>query len=255
MTSLLSRSFLLTFAFFCSGLAAAEVVVPLTIGGTEIRVAADDGYLRTSQALPAVHAVVAAGLPAGNRLVEGFVSEADAKRLVLGLPWQDTFVQVQALRNAEPFNFSEAEWEEGRPALAEALGVIDFNALIAGQTAGADARMSAAAGFALSTAFGEVGKAVLYASQGPSLRFLILLPMTVEVAGQSQQITLESAGAVARLSDKLVYLFAYRHHVEGNDSSAVRAALDRFVDRAIALNQVAPVDGTTPAAIKDAAAR
>lgn len=255
MTSFLSRSLVMTLAFLCSGMAAAEVVVPLTIGGTDIRFATDDGYVRTSEILPTVHAVVAAGLPPGNRLVEGFVSEADAKRMVLGLPWQDTFVQVQALRNAEALDFSEADWEQGRPAIAEALGVLDFNALLASQTEGSAARMSAASGIPLSATFGEVGKPALYAVEGISLRFLMLLPMTVDVAGKSHQISLESAGAVVLLSGKLAYVFAYRNHVEGNDTSAVRDALDRFVDRAIALNPVVPVYDIAPTAGQAATAQ
>lgn len=246
MKHFLSRSLVLALACLFAGpaAAAAEVVVPLAMGGTQIRVVADDGYLRTSEMLPTVHAVVAAALPPGNRLVEGFVSEADAKRMVLGLPWQDTFLQVQVLRNAEVLDFTEADWEQGRPALAKALGVIDLNALLGGQAdAARDARMSAAAGVAVSSTFGELGKPVLYHSQGPSLRFVMLLPMSVASAGEAHAITLECAGAVARLSNKLVYLFAYRQHVEGNDSTLVRAALDRFADRAIALNPAAAVAG------------
>ena len=192
-------------------------------------------------------AVIAAALPPGNRLVEGFVSEADAKRMVLGMPWQDTFLQVQVLRNAEGLEFSAADWEQARPAIATALGVLDFNALLGGQASvDSDARMSAAAGMPVSLKFGELGKPSLYASQGPSLRFVMLLPMAMEVAGQPSQVTLESAGAVARLANKLVYVFAYRQHVEGNDTAAVRAALDRFVDRAIVLNAGVPAVEAAP---------
>lgn len=241
MKKFLSTSLVLALACLVPALAGAEVIVPLTTGGTEIRVATDDGYLRTSDTLPTMHAVLAAALPPGNRLVEAFLSESDAKRMVLGLPWQDTFLQVQVLRNAEALDFSAADWEQGRPAIAAALGVLDFDAIVRGRaSADSDARMSTAAGMSVSLKFGELGKPLLYDSEGPSLRFVMLLPMAVEVAGQPHQVTLESAGAVVRLSNKLVYLFAYRQHVEGNDTSAVRAALDRFVDRAIALNAAGP---------------
>lgn len=236
MTRFILRSTVIVFALFCSGLAAGEVITPLTIGGTQIRFATDDGYLRTSETLPTVHALVAAGLPSSNRLVEGFVSEADAKRMVLGSPFQETFVQVQALRNAEALDFSEQDWEQARPALAEALGVLDLNALLAAQAGGSNARMSAAAAVPVAASFGEVGKPALYVVEGPSLRFVMLLPITVDVAGETHQVSLESAGAVVLLSGKLVYVFAYRHHVDGNDTAAVREALDRVVDRAIAIN-------------------
>lgn len=255
MNKFLPRSLFLTLACLCSGLAAAEIIVPLSIGGTEIRVAADDGYLRTSEKLPAMHAVAAAALSPGNRLVESFVSEADAKRMLLGLPRRDTFLQVQVLRNAEALDFTEADWEQGRPQIAKALGVMDLNAILANQTSASGERMSAAAGMPVSLSFGELGKPMLYGLQGPSLRFVLLLPMSVEVGGQSHQVTLEGAGAVARLSNKLVYLFAYREHAEGSDTTAVRAALDRFVDRAIALNLDLPAVGTAPTAAESATAR
>ncbi|MGH8077305.1 MAG: hypothetical protein ACREPE_08285 [Lysobacter sp.] len=217
----------------------AEVIVPLPVGDTEIRVAVDDDYLRTSEKVPKLHGVVAAGLPATNRLAEGFFSEADVKRIALGLPWQDTHLQVQLMRNLESLDFTQAEWEEGRPQVAKALGVIDINALLE-KDAGVDARMSAAAGFKMSSKFGQLSTPELYESEGSSLRFVVLLPISVEAAGKSEQVTLECAGAVVRLSSKLVYLFAYRQHVDGNDTTEVRAALDLFVDRAIALNPDAP---------------
>lgn len=63
MNKFLTGSLFLTLAFLCSGPAAAEVIVPLSIGGTEVRVAVEDGYLRTSEKLPTSHAVSAAALP------------------------------------------------------------------------------------------------------------------------------------------------------------------------------------------------
>lgn len=242
MKNFLCRSLTLTLVLSClsPGVAAAEVVVPLSVGDRQVRVAVDEGYLRTSEKLPTIHAVIAAGLPLANRLVEAFVTEADAKRMMLGLPLQDTFLQVQLMRNAESLDFTADEWEQGRPQLARSLGLIDLNAVLKKAAIGSDARMSAASGVEMSTRFGELGKPALYKSEGPSLRFVMLLPVSVQVAGKSENLKLECAGAVVRLSSKLVFLFAYRRHEQDNDAAQVRAALDDFVERAIALDTDTP---------------
>ena len=66
---------------------------------------------------------------------------------------------------------------------------------------------------------------------------MMLIPATLEIDGKPEQVTLECAGAIARIAGKLLYLYAYVPHEEGGDTVRVRAALDGFADRAIALNR------------------
>jgi hypothetical protein len=216
--------------------AADETIMSLAIGDAPFRVAVDPGYLATSDKLPTLFAVTQAALPPGNRLVEAFVAEADAERAAAGNHLQDVFLQVQTLRNAESLRFSDADWAALVPQIRATLVGLDANAIAQANEAGAARRMSDAAGASVAVRFGEVGKPAIYAEDADSLRFLMLVPVAFEVDGKPGQVTLECAGAIARVSGRLVYLYAYLPHAEGSEGARVRAALDRFVDRAIALN-------------------
>ena len=230
------RTTLLILLAICSAPAAAETIVPVTIGDTEVRLAIDDGSVRASETLPRNFAIMQAGLPATNHLVEGFVSEADAKQMAVGDGWDGVMLQVQAMRAAEGLVLSDADWTQVLPVMRSQFDKLDADALVHAQTADADQRMSDAAGAPVKRAFGKIGKPDLYAGDATSLRFLMLIPGTYQVNGVATAMTLECAGAIVRLNGKMVYLYAYRRHRDGEDLAAVRTALDRFADRAIALN-------------------
>ena len=239
----MSRMLALFLACLLPGMALAETVVPLTVGGTEVRIAVDDGYLRTSEHAPEMHAITAAALPPGNRLIEAFMSPQDAKRFLLQQKAQDIYLQVQVLRKAEAHVFSDAEWREGRPLVAQQLGALDMRAILSAQQDDAGKRMSALSGAKVDVRFGDPGKPVLYGSdQDSALRFVMLTPVTVMVNDKQEQLLLECAGAVVVLNGKLLYLYAYRNHEPGADTTIVRAALDRFVDRALVLNAAASTE-------------
>mgnify|MGYP000902747461 CR=1 FL=1 len=51
----------------------------------------------------------------------------------------------------------------------------------------------------------------------------------------------------APLAGKVVFLYVYRKHEDGQDSSVSRATLDQFVERALALNDAgAPAPAASP---------
>ena len=84
-------------------LAHAEQVVPLTIGGTEVRIAMQDGYLRASEKAPALFATSAAALPPALRLVDAVIAESDLKRMLATLTTQRT-VTLATDAPATPMN-------------------------------------------------------------------------------------------------------------------------------------------------------
>ena len=245
------RTALLVLLAACSAPVAAETIVPVTIGDSEVKFAVDDGVLRVSETLPTNFAVMQAGLPPTNHLIEGFVSEADAKRLAIGGSFDGVLLQVQAMRNAEALKFTAEDWAGFLPVIRKGLGAIDLDALVKAQENAANQRMSDAAGGAVKREFGTIGKPAIYAHDAQSLRFVILIPGTYQVNGVSTSITLESAGAIVCLNGKVAYLYAYRYHHEGDDLTTVRTALDHFADRAIALNTDAK---SAPATSSSAAA-
>lgn len=229
------------------GLAMAETVVPLTVGDSQVRVAVADDFVKLSEKLPTVFEMEAAVQPKSNRLIEGFVSLADAKRLALGEFHQQVLLEVAVMRNTEALDFTDADWAKARPMIAKAMGQVDLKAALAGGQASANQRMSDTMGEKVAVKFGDVGKPVLYGNDPDSIRFVLLVSANVVANGKTIPYQVENAGAVVRLGNKLVLMYANRHHAAGDDTSIVRAALDGFVDRAIALNAGTAAAPATPA--------
>jgi len=230
------RVLLLVVGLF-SGAAFAETVVPLTIGGQVIRVAVDDGYVQSSTQQPTLFAAASAAMPPGNRLVEQFVTAADAKRILLSQTMDDDYLQVQVLRDAENVKLSAADWASARPKLIEQLGGLNINKLTKPMQAGIDKRVSASTGSDVTMKFGQIGKPSIYGDFPDSVRFTVLLPITATVNGKPHQVQLECAGSVVLLNGKMLYAYAYRsYRPEDKNMLGVRTALDHFLDRARALN-------------------
>jgi hypothetical protein len=172
--------------------------------------------------------------------------------LAIGEGFDGVLLQVQAMRNAEGLKFTAADWAQFLPVIRKGLGGVDLDALVKAQADAANQRMSDAAGAPVKRELGTIGKPAIYTQDAQSVRFLILIPGTYQVNGVSTAMTLESAGAIVCLHGKLAYLYAYRYHRDGEDLTAVRAALDHFADRAISLNNtdaesaVAPVQAQSP---------
>lgn len=222
-------------AFWSAG-AFAETVVTLPVGSKDLRFAVDGGYVRASEKAPTLYRTSEAAIPPTNRLVEAFFGEQDLKHIVMGVPASQPYFQVQVLRDAEAMSFSDAEWQQVMPVIAKSMGAIDLNAAASASEAGSSKRMTEAAGLDVDVRFGDVGKPTFYGNDPKSVRFLVLIPITANVAGQATEMKLQCAGAVANVGGKLLYLYAYLQHKEGGDAGVVRAALDRFVERAQALN-------------------
>ncbi len=232
---------------FASPFAWAQQVVTLQVGGKDVRIEVPDGYLRMSVAQPQLFEVTSAAIPPGNRLLEGFVSEADAKRMLAGMSAEQAGYQVQALRNAEALTFSDSDWETLRPAIARSLRETDMNTVAHALSDGSAERMGGALGMKVGLEFGDIGKPQLYHDEKDSLRFVMLVPGTISVAGVQRQLAIECAGAVLPLGGKVVFLYVYRKHEDGQDSSVSRATLDQFVERALALNDAgAPAPAASP---------
>jgi hypothetical protein len=228
-----------------STLAHAEQVVPLTIGGTEVRIAMQDGYLRASEKAPSLFATSAAALPPPIRLVESLLAESDLKRVLVGQGMALPYLQVQAMRDAEALDFSVEDWRALQPMLAKQLGAIDLDAQTQATQSGMGERMGKASGGTVEIKFGEIGKPVVYSQAGDVIRYAMRLPMKGAVNGQPVEMVLDCAGAALVLNGKLLMINTYLREDGRDDAFAdVRAFLETQVQRAQALNpQAAPPEG------------
>jgi len=222
---------------FASPFAWAQQVVVIEVGGKSLSLEVPAGYIRSSVVQPKLFEIASASAPPTNRLVESFMAESDAKRVVAGIPAEQPAYQAQALRDAEALDFSDADWNALRPDIARTFGGLDIKKLADAISDGSSQRMSTAAGAPIDMHFGEVGKPDLYHDESDSIRYVMLVPVKVAVAGNERQLEMELAGAILPLAGKVVFLYAVCPHVDGEGSGKVRAALDHFVERAIALNK------------------
>ena len=225
-------------------LAHAEQVVPLTIGGTQVRIAMQDGYLRASEKAPALFATSSAGLPPALRLVEAVLAESDLKRMLAGQGMALPYLQVQVIRDAEALDFSLEDWRALQPIMARQMGATDLDAQTQAMESGMGERMGKASGGPVEVKFGEIGKPVVYSQAGDVIRFLMRLPVSGSVHGQPVEMVLDCAGAALVLNGKLLVINTYlREDGQPDPSADVRAFLEAAVARAQALNaQAAPAE-------------
>lgn len=218
--------------------ARAEEAVPLAVGGTEVRIAVPDGYLRLSETAPTLYAASAAALPPSTRLVEALMTSADLKRVVAGQDAIEPYLQVQVVRDAEALDFSAEDWEQLRPTLARQLGATDLDAATHALQSGMGKRMGEATGSSIEVEYGEVGKAQVYSQEGGVIRFGIRVPISASVNGVQAQQVLDCAGAALVVNGKLLMINAYLHEDPEHHSVAhVRAFLASVIERVQALNQ------------------
>ncbi len=227
---LLAAAALLAYSAFAS----ADQAVPLTVGDRQIKVSVPDGYVRTSQTIPALFDITAAALPQSNRLVEYFLSEADFRDMMSGKAGNPTRpgFQVQVMKSVEGIEISAADWQLGRAEIAKTMGLLDANELMKADTAKANERMSEAAGTEVEVSYGEIGKPQVYGNDPNSLRFSMRVPLNVKTATGTEQSVISCVGAVTVLNGRLVFLYAYG---DEKQLPELRAALDRFVDGSRAL--------------------
>lgn len=232
----------------CAGLlafvthsASAEELMSIDIGDTMVQAPVPTGYVRASMEAPVLFATSAAALPPANRLVEMLIAEADLKRMLLGEGPAETYLQVQTIRDAERLAFTEAEWSAFQPVLAQQFGALDLGKQTNPMAAGMGERMSAASGADIKIAYGEIGKPTIYATRPTSMHYLVRLPITAQINGETKQVQIECVGAVLLAGSKIVLVNAYARTEPGQPpSAATRAMAEDFVTRLQALN-AAPV--------------
>ena len=219
----------------CSTLALAENIAPLAVGGKEVRIAVQDGYVQASEKTPALFATSAAALPPALRLVEALLAESDIKRMLIGQSMSQPYLQVQVMRDAEAVNFSEEEWRALQPSMAQQLGATNLDPVTQAMQESMSERMGKAAGGSVEIKFGEVGKPKVYSLAGDVIRYVIRLPIKASMNGKEVSTVLECAGAVLVLNGKLLMFNTYRPQPDENFAK-LRAFLDSAVERAQALN-------------------
>jgi hypothetical protein len=219
------------------GTVQAQQSSVVAIGGRAVTVSIPDGYVRTTEKLPKLFELTSAALPPGNRLVEFFIAESDLDDIKLGKmqTLRKPNFQIQTIRAMESVEITPQDWQQGREIMAKELGIADLGTLIASERKQSNARVSGVAGSPVDIQFGELGKPQQYGNDPDSLRFTLLLPMTLSTEKGTLQTTVAAVGVITVLNKRLVMLYGYASpDVEGG-IEALRANVDAIVERTRAL--------------------
>lgn len=219
-----------------AGAASAESV-SVEIGTRQVAIETPAQTERVSLVSPMLFKIHEAGLASTHRLVEGFITQGDLERTLAGQLPEDVVYQVQAMRRAEDVEISAAAWRQMRPELERQMASVDMSKLIDGLDDGASDRMSEVSGVDVDMKFGKIGEVQVYGSDPDSVRFHLLMEASAEAEGKRHEVAMQVAAAAVPLSGRLLFLYALRQHREGENASAVRAALDRWVDATVAANR------------------
>lgn len=226
-----------TLLALCCAPAWAEGIAVLTVGDAEVKIALQDGYIRSSEKAPTLFATSQAALPPAMRLVEATLAESDLKRMMGGQDMVKPYLQVQAMRDAEALDFSLEEWRALQPTFVAQLGAADLDTTAQSLRKRMGEGMSEASGAQIDVEFGALGKPVVYSTEGDVIRFILRIPIAGSVNGQKVEVLLQCAGAALVLNKKLVMINTYlRQQGDDDDTGKIRAFLAAAVSRAQALN-------------------
>lgn len=234
----MSRAIVLLFSLLLSGALHAQTIVPLEVGGAEVRIEVPADYLRLSERSPALMEQASALLPPMNRLVEALSTEEEiAARMAGEAPTRISY-QVQVLRQMEQTDLSAADWQAGRPLVIRQIGALDMEEVKGTIETHANDTLKERHVPDASVGIGAMNRPVLYGDDPATVNFSMVVPFEFTVAGQTRSVRASVACVMTVVSKRLIYLYAFKL-IEGDPDASireVRAAVDAFSQRTRALN-------------------
>lgn len=232
----------------CVAVAADASEVKLDVGDVSLRYDMPAGYVRASEESPPLFRYIESAMPPANRLVEAFYTPADVQILMVGGgAAKDTYFMVQAIRSMERQTVSTADWRRIMSQATAEMGKLDINAEIANDTA-RNQRMSEAAGKPVKMEFGKVAKPQVYDQNDNGVRFLMFIPVTVNIDGKPLALSGVCAGAMLLVHNRPLMVYAYRAASTPTDIAAAKHELGLAAAALLALNASSAEVATSPGA-------
>jgi hypothetical protein len=220
----------------CVAVVADASEVELDVGDVSLRYDMPVGYVRASEESPPLFRYLESAMPPANRLVEAFYTPADVQIMLAGGGTaKDTYFMVQAIRSMERQTVSTADWRTIMSQATAEMGKVDINAEIDSDTA-RNQRMSEAAGKPVKMEFGKVATPQVYDQTDRGARFLMFIPVTVNIDGKPLTLSSVCAGAMLLVRNKPLMVYAYRAASTPTDIAAAKQELGTAVDALLALN-------------------
>ncbi len=232
-------SIMLMLALLLPTVPCAQSVDEIEVGGATVRIEVPEGYVRVGKRSPELLEAFGRMITPNNVLIEALLADGDYGRTVIGLPPDEVYYQVQVLRALREAPIAEADWAQIRPTLLRELGGLKTERLMDEASAHIREELETSSGQEARVRMGDAQtKPVAYGDDPRSVRFWMVVPVELQVGGEVRKRRVVTAAATTVVSQRLVFLYAFRSLPEEGevDAAAIRASLDAFVERVYRLN-------------------
>lgn len=211
--------------------AAASPEARYPVGGAVVTLRFPPGFVEARTAAPGLHRATEASAIAEQRMLGAWLHADDAARMARGQQVSGTWIVALVPREAEPHALDLATWRQLRPAMAEQLRAEDLAAQVRAENPDLNRRLDKAMPAEVAVDVAPVGRQVIYRDDDAGIRFDARMDNRITVDGRETVQQLWMAGAVARIGERLVVLYAYRVGDHGEAGRAeVRGLLDAVLD-------------------------
>jgi hypothetical protein len=220
----------------------------LVVGRTTIQLPVAVGYVRVSQADPALMATEVAAVAQQNTFLEALITTGDLQRRQQHAGRRDAFFTIGIAKVNEHARASLAEWNQLKAAIPEHLGAVDLKKVAEAGKKRVDEAVSAEKGRQVDVSQQAAGSLVDYRDTPTSVAFSTVVHSRATIDGKVRDTVQVSAIAYALVRNKVLMVCAYYPVASGWPDAAtvaVRARLDAFVDALVASN---PSDPKQPSA-------
>lgn len=219
-----------------SAVAALASAAPLVFGSRHLEVPQPDGFNAGSTAYPALFSASGAFLPATNRLVEMYVTQADGDAMTAGtrqsLP---RYFQLQAPRALDGKPLSAEEFRANAKSIETSLeaALKDVGSQAGQLTRDGNQRVQQQTGTDPNIQISDIGYHGIFRREDWGIFFSMSSAVS---AGGAAGDRMFCAGAVALIDHQLVYFYAYALERTPADRDWAKRALSTWVDATRAAN-------------------
>lgn len=218
----------------------AQPVEEYVIGGQTIDVPAPTGMSDVSSYAPHIFEIGEQFVPAMNRLLAWYVSDADSARLMSGVSTgMDSYAALQVLRAAENSDVDSVFFESIRATMRQDLDTIleSTEALVDSMIDAGSGNVSKKYGGEFSFNLDKPLSLGVHYDVPYALCFCTLNPYESNVNGEVERKTTVYSGGVVWVGNRVVYTAMYRDYKIKDDIDATQRQSVRWVQAIVDANR------------------
>lgn len=210
----------------------------MSVGDTSIAVPVKTGYVSAREKAPEfVQRLQSAMGSGGITIFDIYMSTDDVEQARAGMSIADTFYVYGTMDSLKNAKVNDKDWAFARRVIARTISQIDPNKEFADDAERASKRLAAEAGVDAEVTLGTMDKPKVYGDDPESVRLSMVMPMELNVVGETERRVLDVDAAIARVRERVVVLYVYRMRDGDTAVPATREALASALDEMRVLNR------------------